>query len=180
MFDRAGLGIHILGRWVMGWGTTLVLLATTVAQPPEGTRVTSPSSVEKEVAAFFASYGKTLQRGDAREVRALFVADGRFAWFTDGALRYRTRKDVVKALQGLAAAHTRLETTYSAVSIVPLKRDLATLSAAFRTRALVANGPGFRFSGVVTMLVERSPQGRWRVVRGHSSTPGGPPPKPPK
>ena len=82
--------------------------------------------------------------------------------------------DVIESLRGYA--DVRFETTNSDLEIVPLSRSLASASMSFRTTLTIPASEDYTFAGVITWLVEKSPEtGAWRVVQGHTSTPGGPP-----
>lgn len=129
----------------------------------------------REVSEFLANYEKTLESTDDAEIRRLYVDDGRFAWFTDGRKLYRSPQDIVDALASLRSNGLTLDTVYREVEPMALSENLASLRAEFATQAHTKAGPAFRFAGVITMLLERSPTGQWRVLTGHSSTPGGPP-----
>lgn len=135
---------------------------------------TSPRNLGAEVETFLAHYVRTLETGNENAVRALFVDDGRFAWFTDGALSYRSPDDVVAGLRQLNGAWTTTELT--AIRVLPLSSPFVTASAQFRTQLSLPGNQQHEFGGVITWLLERGQDATaWRVVTGHTSTPAGPP-----
>jgi ketosteroid isomerase-like protein len=127
-----------------------------------------------EVRQFLAHYVATLEGRDESEVRTLFVDDGRFVWFTDGAQSYASADDVIRGMQRYS--DLRLRTELDGIEVVLLAPDLAAASSRFRTHLALPDGGRQEFGGVITWLLERSPAaGAWRVLSGHTSTPGGPP-----
>ena len=168
--SRAALGI--LGVAVL---LMTLLLGSSAAAEEGGGSAEDHDEVTKEVLAFAESYLETLESGDPEKVRELFVADGRFAWHTDGKKRYSTPGEVVEGLEELAASGMKLTTEFFNSEAIPLTPSLATFRTSFRTEGTVAGRPTFEYAGVVTMILERSPSGSWRVLSGHTSTPGGPP-----
>lgn len=126
-----------------------------------------------EVQEFVNHYIDVLEGRDPERVRDLYVTDHRFAWFTDGERAYKSVDDLLASLAGLERAGMTLTTTLSATNVVVLAPALASVSTRFETTGWVEDGE-FAFSGIITMLVERSESG-WRVIRGHTSTPGGRP-----
>lgn len=145
---------------------------------PEGMPDESRSRVVTEVREFLERYLSVIETEDADAIRALFVSDDRFAWYTDGALAYASPDEVVAGR--LAYRGVRFETTFEEVRIVPLNATLASARAKFVTRLTIPNAEDHQFGGVITWLVEKGENGegsdtRWRVLLGHTSTPGGPP-----
>ncbi|MEZ6194547.1 MAG: nuclear transport factor 2 family protein [Planctomycetota bacterium] len=128
--------------------------------------------VDEEVKEFLRHYIRTLEGRDEPAVRALFVDDGRFAWFTDGVEAYGSPDDVLVGMRRYAAMtfHTELADE----KVLPLRDGLAAASSRFRTRLEIPGSPDFEYGGVISWLLENE-DGRWRVLRGHTSTPGGPP-----
>jgi|GEM_PF-2416727 len=132
-------------------------------------------SVKAELEKFLLRYVQTLEGEDAQAVTDLYIDDDRFTWFTDGKALYTSAQDVVKSLDDLEASGVELRTDLANTLVVPLSRTLATISSDFSTRGTVNGQESFAFAGVITMVVERQADGTWKVVRGHSSTPAGPP-----
>lgn len=137
----------------------------------------TPSMKERitaEVRAFTGQYIRALEAGEEEEILALFVADGRFAWFTDGVKSYASPADVLAGLKMYAG--TTFRTTLSEVEVVPLRADLASVRSPFRTQLTIPNSEPQAFSGVITWLVEKDGASKaWKVLLGHTSTPSGPP-----
>ena len=103
------------------------------------------------------------------------MADDRFVWFTDGQKRYATPEAILKSIAAFAAQGMTFTTEYSQIDPRPLTRDLAVVSSKFKTEVRANNEEVFSYAGVSTMVLERSEEQGWRVLAGHSSTPGGPP-----
>lgn len=132
-------------------------------------------TLDTEVRAFVDAYGAALADAEPDEVRSLYVEDARFSWFTDGVRLYASAQDVIDGLSGAAGPGVRYETTMRDVDVTALGEAHAAVRADFRTAAMAEGAEQFAFAGVLTMVVERGEDGAWRVVQGHSSTPGGPP-----
>lgn len=125
-----------------------------------------------DVARFLTHYIATLEARDPDAVRALFVDDERFAWFTDGERSYASPDEVLAGMQRYAELTFR--TQLSDVQITPLDPRHAAASTRFVTELSGAEMPAYRYGGVITLIVERT-DGGWRILRGHTSTPAGPP-----
>lgn len=135
----------------------------------------APSSPDPsaEVRAFLDHYIATLEGRDEVRVRALFVDDGRFVWFTDGARSYGSAEEVLAGMRRFG--ELRFRTELADVHVEPLTPDIVSAHSTFRTRLELPGGGEHEYGGVITWLLERSKQDGWRVVAGHTSTPGGPP-----
>lgn len=131
------------------------------------------SDADTEVRAFLAHYVGTLEARDETAVRALFVDDGRFAWFTDGARSYASPHDVLAGLRRYQGM--RFRTELSAIHVMPLSPTLVAADSRFRTHLTIPGSEPVDYGGVITWLLERTTGDQWRVLRGHTSTPGGPP-----
>ena len=159
-----------MGTVGLGLGLT-ALAALSPGQDPA-----DEGNVEQEVRAFLARYLEALESRDAEAIRPLFVADDRFAWFTDGVKSYSTPDDVLAGLS--VYAHLYFETTLSEIRVVPLGASLASARSRFNTRLTSAQPDDWEseYGGVITWLLEKDPvSGEWKVILGHTSTPGGPP-----
>lgn len=122
-----------------------------------------------EVEAFLASYLDVLEARDPDAVRELYVDDERFAWFTDGELRYDS---VDSLLAGLAAMEGMVFSTESSeVRVTPLTHSLAHAGSSFQTSIRQGDRVVFEYGGVITWLLESGDDGTWRVLKGHTSTP---------
>ncbi|MEQ8762522.1 MAG: nuclear transport factor 2 family protein [Planctomycetota bacterium] len=130
------------------------------------------SNVEQEVRAFLEHYLRALESRDEARIRALFVTDGRLAWFTDGALAYSSPDEILAGLRGFGEMDFHTESTD--VRVLPLTDTFASASSKFETRLTMNGAPVHTYGGVITWLLERV-EGKWRVLQGHTSTPGGPP-----
>lgn len=130
--------------------------------------------VKQQVEAFLDRYIKTLESKDERAIRALFVDDDRFAWFTDGERAYSTPEEVLAGMRRYEGV--RFQTSLSDFRVFPLAAGLASADSSFTTKLTIPGSSGVEFGGVITWLVEEDPtSGDWRVLLGHTSTPGGPP-----
>ena len=161
-------------------GVALALTALVVVTPAMGgSAQDEPGSerlraVEVEAKAFIAYYIKTLEGGEEEAIRALFVADDRFAWFTDGAKSYASPDDVLAGIRRYSGI--RFETSVSNIHVVPLSASLASVRLDFRTELTIPDADDYEYGGVITWLLEKSSaSGAWKVLLGHTSTPGGPP-----
>jgi hypothetical protein len=164
------MNMTAMGTVGLGLGLT-ALAALSRGQDPA-----DDGSVKTEVSAFFAHYLETLESRDAEAIRTLFVADDRFAWFTDGVKSYSTPDDVIAGLS--VYAHLYFETTLSETRVVPLGASLASARSKFNTTLTSAQPDDweYEYGGVITWLLEKDPEsGEWKVILGHTSTPGGPP-----
>lgn len=130
--------------------------------------------IESEVLAFLSHYAEAIAERDEPAIRDLYVNDDRFAWYTDGALTYRSADDVIESLRSYPGM--RFETTFSKVFAIPLSATRVSARCTFTTRMTIPGEEDHAYSGVTTMLLEKQ-RGTWRVLEGHASTAGGPPPR---
>lgn len=127
-----------------------------------------------EIRDFLAHYIATLEARDEAQVRTLFVDDGRFVWFTDGARSYGSADEVLAGMRRFG--DMRFRTELDDVRTELHTPDLASAHSTFRTQLDLPGGNHHEYGGVITWLLERSPDDRgWRILVGHTSTPGGPP-----
>jgi ketosteroid isomerase-like protein len=151
---------------------TIVLLLAGACTTGKASRPAIDPSAE--VRSFLDRYVATLEARDEVQVRALFVDDGRFVWFTDGARSYGSADEVIAGMRRFA--EVRFQTELADVHVEPLTPDLVSAHSSFRTRLDLPGGGKHEYGGVISWLLERSSQdGSWRVLLGHTSTPGGPP-----
>lgn len=127
----------------------------------------SAELIHTEILTFLDAWNTAIAAGDRDAVRAAYVADPRFRWFEDGALRYRSVDEVLGGMDALGPG-TEIRTELTNVETEPLSHRLAHGSASFETRLTMPQG-AFSFGGVFTMLLERDDDG-WRFVTGHTST----------
>ncbi|HVS17586.1 MAG TPA: nuclear transport factor 2 family protein [Planctomycetota bacterium] len=165
----------------LGLLTVLAAVLAGGASTPTSERAqknpTAVGTVEAEVEAFLAYYVETLESRDEAAVRELFVSDGRLAWFTDGALSYTSADEVLEGMRRYG--DVRFETKLSDVRAIPFGPGRAIASSSFRTDLSLEGGGSHAYGGVITWVLERldpdAGRGPWRVLAGHTSTPGGPP-----
>jgi hypothetical protein len=162
-------------------GSTELQMPLDPFNPEEGhagasTYQDADEAVTQQVLTFVAHYIKTLESGIEAKVRDLFVGDKRFRWFTDGTKSYSSPDDVVLGMRRYAGITFR--TKLSQVEVVPLKGNLASASATFETKLTIPESVDHTYGGVITWLLEKDTDAnKWRVLLGHTSTPGGPPAK---
>ena len=151
--------------------TLLVLVASEPRLDPTSHDLTDSARarVESGAADFLASYREVIEGDDTEAIRGLYVADERFAWFTDGVKKYTSADDVIAGLASMQGM--KFSTEASDVEVVPLAPDLAHARTAFRTKILQGETVVYEFSGVITWLLEEVQAGEWRVLTGHTSTP---------
>jgi hypothetical protein len=139
--------------------STLVFAGT---ETPEAT-----TGAPQKLRVFLTRWNDAMAAQDAPTIRASYVADDRLRWFEDGALRYRTREEILRALSQFPAG-TRIETTLAEIEGEWLTAKLIQGSARFRTRVTMP-GHSFEYGGVFTLVIERD-GADWRFLRGHTST----------
>ena len=125
--------------------------------------------VTSEATDFLASYLEVIEGGDTDAIRALFVEDERFAWFTDGEKRYASVDDLLAGLASMKGM--TFSTEVSEVEVVPLAPDLAHARTAFQTKLSQGGAVVFEYGGVITWVLEDVKDSGWRVLTGHTSTP---------
>ncbi len=123
--------------------------------------------LQPEVSAFLESYLSAIEARDTARLRTFYVDDGRFVWFEDGNLKYRSADEIIAALAALPA-DTSIRTDVSDTRVVRLGRTGADASTKFRT-VIGDSVSGFQFSGVISFALEKGSDG-WRIVSGHTSS----------
>lgn len=134
------------------------------AMPEAGARV------EREVRETLEGYRVAIEDGAWSEVGGYFADDARFTWFEEGRLVYGSRADVREALEAVAG-YGPARLTYEGVDVTPLAPDAAHASVRFE-QAFGEGDGGFGFSGVLTAVLVRGPDG-WTFLHGHSSSEAG-------
>ncbi|TVQ30506.1 MAG: nuclear transport factor 2 family protein [Phycisphaeraceae bacterium] len=151
------------------------LITTGCASAPAPTM--SKQDAHADVLVFLERWSAAIAERNDDAIRAAYAPGDRLRWFEDGALRYRSADEVLDALRQFPE-WARIHTELTDVVTEPLCDRFISGSASFRTR-ISMSGSGFEFSGVFTMLLERS-DGRWMFVTGHTSTRGDTPELPPE
>lgn len=132
------------------------------------------ASSQSDVEAFLQHYIETLESKNEAAIRNLFVDDDRFAWFTDGALSYSSANDVLDGMKRFGGI--QFKTTITDIHVVMLGGNLASIRSKFSTTLIIPEADDFTYSGVITLLLEKSGNDdEWKIILGHTSTPGGPP-----
>ena len=123
--------------------------------------------LQTEVSAFLDSYLSATGARDTARLRSFYVDDGRFVWFEDGDLKYRSADEIIAALAALPA-DASIRTDVSDTRVVRLGRTGADASTKFRT-VIGDTVSGFQFGGVISFALEKGANG-WRIVSGHTSS----------
>ncbi len=154
------------------------VLALAACQPPADRLVDVSEDIVTEdtvaeVTAFLDSYRAALDGRDTLNLASFYSDDGRFVWLEDGEVRYRSAEEVAASLSSLPEG-MKVSTDYDGTVIEPVGANAASATMQFLTT--IGEGPSaFEFSGLISMVLERGPEG-WQIVTGHTSTasPGGP------
>lgn len=145
-----------------------VVLGILGCQVVEESNQSTAAAVSGEVENFLDSYRQAIEARDASALKKMYVEDDRFAWIEDGEVRYRSPEDILTGLAGLSS-DVVIQTEYQDVEVSPVGNDGARAVMGFRT--VIGEGPSaYRFGGIVSIVLEKSPSG-WRIVSGHTSTP---------
>ena len=93
-----------------------------------------------------------------------------FHWIEDGSVRYRSARESRESLAGLGAMASSLDLAISDLSVAALSSDIAVASCRFEQTVHVREaGPGFAFSGAMSIILRRE-NGRWLFLAGHTSS----------
>lgn len=153
------------------WALCLVVCGTGACAPPSAEQAPSeesPDDVRSAVVSTLQRYMNAVESADTTAIRALYVQDGRFHWIEDGAVRYRSVDEVLGAFSQLGG---ETSVRYSNPTVVRLGQSSAHAYSEFE--ATVGSPPaGYSFSGLMSFLLERGPDG-WLIVGGHVSSPRG-------
>jgi len=173
MWSTKAVGVVVVGLVLLLLPTAPDSLASGRDDPAKPDKQDC-SRAEAEVKAFVSHYIQTLEARDEDAIRELFVADDRFAWFTDGARSYDSADDVIAGMRHYR--DVRFKTTLSGVRVILLGGSHASVRSKFQTELTMPGSRNHAYGGVITWILEkRMSRGEWRVVLGHTSTPGAPP-----
>ena len=93
-----------------------------------------------------------------------------FHWIEDGEVRYRSAQESRESLAELGAMASATELTVSGLSVTALSADIAVAACHFTQTVQVAEGgPGFSFSGAISIVLRRE-NCRWLFLAGHTSS----------
>jgi len=147
------------------------VLTLIVACAPRAPELSDPhaaairDSVETTLAALLR-YGAT---GQWDSLGGLYADDPAFLFAEDGAVRYRSAREIREALAMLPPG-TRLQTTHEGTAIMPLAPGVASAITRFHTSFVDSTGTAvFSFSGIASLLLVHRAAG-WQILAGHSSS----------
>jgi SnoaL-like domain len=144
----------------------ITLLSACAAIQPAGT---AQAGLKNEVASFLQGYLVAIDRRDSVAIRGAFIADDRFVWIEDGRARYRHVGDVLSGLASFPAG-SPIRTELFDLSVAPVGAAGAHAWASFKT-TVGEGSQAFAFQGAISFVLERDGT-RWRIVSGHTSSPG--------
>jgi hypothetical protein len=154
--------------WNGRGAAALLALALGLTTFPTSAPLVDDADIAAEALAFGQHYSDVLQTRDPDAIRALYVDDGRFAWFSDGQRRYTSADEVLAGLE--AMGEMEIDTTLSEGKALALGDERAWVSTSFQTEISMHGESVYAYGGVITMLLETSPEHGWQVLSGHTST----------
>jgi hypothetical protein len=148
----------------------LVLSGPTACAPrPPELAVSDVAAIREDAREFLDEFARLGRAGRLDSLSRLYSTDSTFRFYESGALRYLTADSVRAALLALPAG-TTLHTSFSETTISALGTGLATVGTRFTTAFGDSLSTTFSFTGVMTLILRREPEG-WRILSGHSSVP---------
>lgn len=136
--------------------------AESEVEPPSG------SELRGSVESFLGDYLTAVGSRDSTAILQSIDDEGRFVWVEDGAVRYRSGREVVAGLSQLAPG-SFIRTDLTDLSVVPVGEAGAHAWATFQTT--VGEGErAFSFGGAISFVLERREAG-WVLLGGHTSAP---------
>ncbi len=139
------------------------------APDPEAGRLTDPAAVETGVRRAFDEYVARANAGDWDAVLAFYSDDPDFHWVEDGAVAYPSKADLAAAVEGIYDAVKEMGLEVDDVRVLPLRDDLAWLTASWKQSFTLVSGESLSYAGATTILCEREGD-RWVFLTGHNST----------
>jgi hypothetical protein len=149
------------------------LVAASVVGCGPSTDLTSEhtAAIRDSVATVMADFRRYSAEAEWDSLLSLYTEGPEFHWVEDGAVQYSSTDEIRAAIEA-AGSGVRLVTTHREMKVTPLAPGVASVFTLFDTQLIDSAGPGFSYSGAVTMVVVHRESG-WRILSGHSSTPGG-------
>jgi len=138
----------------------LVLLCLTFAS------LASAQTVEDQVRAEVRRYVDATNSGNPNAVAALYLKTAAATSFGDGQM-YRGWQAIADILRQAYAQDSSIKMSVDSVDVLRLGPDAAV--ATMRYRWVLAGPPGQTFTGAMTLVYLRTPDG-WRVAHDHTST----------
>jgi micrococcal nuclease len=123
-------------------------------------------AVEDQIRSEVDRYVRSVNRGDAAALAALYLTDSRASSVGDGHI-YRGWQSITDLLRDVYAQVGTIQMTVDSVSVQPLGRDAAV--AVMRYRWVLGRANPQPVSGAMTLVYTRTQQG-WRVAHDHTST----------
>lgn len=118
--------------------------------------------------ALLTEFTEKMNSGDLEGAGALYSNDSTFSWIENGALRYRSAKDVREALLTLKNI-PRIKLVYLETHIDVLAPGVASVRTEFSQAFLDKQDKGTTYGGYLTTTVVREHDG-WRMRNGHTSS----------
>lgn len=135
-----------------------------------GTEAVEPVvSVETQVLNAFNEYKKLIKAGNYAESIKFYADDPRFIWVEDGRIKYDSKGQVRRALDGLGGQGV-VETAFGAPRIWKLSDTQAHVFVRFRTTIQKGTPKEFTYSGGLTIIMEDMKDGGWQFIAGHTSS----------
>ena len=147
-----------------------IVLLFSLAMSSCQTQSPDVAAVEAGVRGLLQQYSESINSGDWSGVLDLYSDDKRFHWAEDGQLAYPSKAAVAAGLEGLASSLESTEIRAGEVQITALSDRHALAAFSYEQSLVFSSGQSFRFSGFITMTLQRE-GADWKILAGHSSSP---------
>jgi hypothetical protein len=148
-----------------------VLGACQRADAPRPMTAAHAVAIRDSVQATLDAFLRYSAAGQWDSLAGLYDEGPEFRWLEQGVVQYRSAAQIRQALRRVSPG-TRIETTHHDTQLAALAPGAASVATAFHTRFVDPRNPtGLEFGGVITMTLVHRDAG-WRIVVGHTSSPG--------
>lgn len=141
------------------------------ADTPRPMTAAHAAAIRDSVQATLDAFLRYSAAGQWDSLGGLYAEGPDFRWMEQGVVQYRSADQIRQAMARVPST-TRVETTHHDTEIVALAPGVASVATAFHTTFVDSRNPeGREFGGVITMTLVHQEAG-WRIVVGHTSSPG--------
>lgn len=130
------------------------------------------AAIVDSVRATLAAFADRLNAADRDSLVRFYRDDPRFLWAADGRVATHSVAEIGAQLKALSA-FPRWHIEYVKPVVVPLAPGVAEVATEYTMTLADSSGKLLSFAGANTMVWVASPGG-WKILGGHSSSPGAP------
>lgn len=121
---------------------------------------------------FLDAYLDAVAVRDTAALRSMYAGPDRLVWIEEGEVRYRSADEVFRSLDQFPPGAS-IETELEPPALAELSGGGVHAWGSFTT-TVTGEGSSYSFGGLMSVVLEPTESGSWRIVGGHVSSPPSP------